>query len=156
MWEKKGLRQRNATTTTIAPTGTLSIIAETSSGIEPIFETRYRRTLFGNIEVEVIDPLYEEAARQRDRRSLSTLFKGAFQIPPFRHLTMQQRFQKHVDNGVSKTINLPQGETPDTVRNIYLEAYRLGLKGVTVFRDQSREHQVLSCDKGLMCDARGG
>ncbi len=153
LWEKKGLRQRNATTTTIAPTGTLSIIAETSSGIEPIYETRYTRTLFGNVEVEVIDPLYEEAVRKGDRGRLSALFKGASQIPPFRHLSMQQRFQKHVDNGVSKTINLPQGETPDTVAAIYLEAYRLGLKGVTVFRDQSREHQVLSCDKGRICDA---
>jgi ribonucleoside-diphosphate reductase alpha chain len=64
---------------------------------------------------------------------------------------MQRRFQGHVDNGVSKTINLPQSETPDTVLTIYQEAYRLGMKGTTVFRDGSRGHQVLSCGRGQLC-----
>lgn len=148
---EKGHAQRNATTTTIAPTGTLSIIAGTSSGIEPIYGTKYRRMLFGDTEVEVIDPLYEELGRLPEKDRAEGLFKGAFQIPPFRHLAMQQRFQGHVDNGVSKTVNLPQSETPDEVLAIYQEAYRLGLKGTTVFRDRSREHQVLSCGKGQTC-----
>jgi ribonucleoside-diphosphate reductase alpha chain len=151
VWEKGGMPQRNATTTTIAPTGTLSIIAGTSSGIEPIYETKYRRVLFGDTEVEVVDPLYEELGRLPGKDGAERLFKGAVQIPPFRHLAMQKRFQLHVDNGVSKTINLPQPETPDKVLAIYREAYRLGLKGTTVFRDRSREHQVLSCGRGQIC-----
>ena len=151
VWEKRGIPQRNATTTTIAPTGTLSIIAGTSSGIEPIYETKYRRMLFGDTEVEVLDPLYEELGRLPGKDRPERLFKGAVQIPPLRHLAMQRRFQGHVDNGVSKTINLPQSETPDTVLTIYQEAYRLGMKGTTVFRDGSRGHQVLSCGRGQLC-----
>lgn len=150
-WDKKHMPQRNATTTTIAPTGTLSIIAGTSSSIEPIYETKYRRILFGDIEVEVIDPLYEKLSWERDKDRVGRLFKGAFEIPPSRHLKMQQIFQRHVDNGVSKTINLPANETPGTVLDIYLQAYRLGLKGTTVFRDKSREYQVLSCGKQQIC-----
>jgi ribonucleoside-diphosphate reductase alpha chain len=154
IWGKKRLRQRNATTTTIAPTGTLSIIAGTSSGIEPIYETKYRRLLFGDVEVEVIDPLYEELSRQTDhgRKALvRRLFKGAYEISPFRHLSMQRVFQAHVDNGVSKTINIPQDEAPATVLALYLDAYKLGLKGTTVFRDKSREYQILTCGRGQVC-----
>ena len=151
IWEKRGMLQRNATTTTIAPTGSLSIIAGTSSGIEPIYETKYRRMLFGDTEVEMIDPLYEELGRLPEEGRPERLFKGAFHIPPFRHLTIQQRFQSHVDNGVSKTINLPLSETPGEVLAVYQEAYRLGLKGTTVFRDRSRERQVLSCGRGQVC-----
>ncbi len=151
IWEQKHLPQRNATTTTIAPTGTLSIIAGTSPSIEPIFETKYTRVIFGNVEVEVIDPLYEEMQRHADGSKGRGLFKGAVDIPPFRHLRMQQAFQKHVDNGVSKTINLRNDATPGEVLNIYLDAYRLGLKGTTVFRNMSREHQVLSCGARQPC-----
>jgi ribonucleoside-diphosphate reductase alpha chain len=154
VWGDKHLRQRNATTTTIAPTGTLSIIAGTSSGIEPIYETKYRRLLFGDVEVEVIDPLYEELNRQVDRgekAQVRRLFKGAYEISPFRHLAMQRVFQAHVDNGVSKTINIPQKETPATVLDLYLDAYKFGLKGTTVFRDRSREYQVLTCGRGQAC-----
>ena len=85
MWDRKALRQRNATTTTVAPTGSLSIIAGTSSGIEPIYETKYRRLLFGDVEVEVIDPLYEELSRQsgRDRKEpVRRLSKGPMKSPP--------------------------------------------------------------------------
>lgn len=151
IWEQKHLPQRNATTTTIAPTGTLSIIAGTSPSIEPIFETKYTRVIFGNVEVEVIDPLYEEMQRHADGSKGKPLFRGAVDIPPFRHLRMQQAFQKHVDNGVSKTINLRNDATPGEVLNIYLDAYRLGLKGTTVFRNLSREHQVLSCGARQPC-----
>ncbi len=151
IWEQKHLRQRNATTTTIAPTGTLSIIAGTSPSIEPLYETKYTRVIFGNVEVEVIDPLYAEMERHADAGRTKGLFKGAVDVPPFRHLRMQQAFQKHVDNGVSKTINLRNDETPETVLNLYLDAYRLGLKGTTVFRNMSREHQVLSCGARQPC-----
>jgi ribonucleoside-diphosphate reductase alpha chain len=151
IWEQKHLLQRNATTTTIAPTGTLSIIAGTSPGIEPIYETRYTRVIFGNVEVEVIDPLYRDMKEHADDGRVKGLFRGAVDVPPFRHLCMQRAFQKHVDNGVSKTINLRSDETPETVLNLYLDAYRLGLKGTTVFRNMSREHQVLSCGAGQPC-----
>lgn len=146
-WDDVRLPQRNATTTTIAPTGTLSIIAGTSSGIEPVYETKYCRRIFGDVEIEVIDPVYEDLSRYSNKDRIGKLFKSAFDIPAFRHLRIQQIFQRHVDNGVSKTVNLPANETPDTVLNIYLDAYRLGLKGTTVFRDKSREYQVLSCGK---------
>jgi ribonucleoside-diphosphate reductase alpha chain len=142
IWDKEDLPQRNATTTTIAPTGTLSLIAGTSSGIEPIFDIRYTRQLLGDITVEVVDPLYEETEDK-------TLFRTAYAVPPLQHLRIQQAFQENVDNAVSKTVNLPAGATPEDVLGIYTEAYRLGLKGVTVFRDKSREFQVLSCGTHL-------
>jgi ribonucleoside-diphosphate reductase alpha chain len=145
-WEKKSLPLRNATTTSIAPTGSLSIIAGTSGGIEPIYETLYKRVLFGDIEVEVVDPLYEEMGRKGSgagRRG--DLFRVAHQIAPLRHLQIQRAFQDHVDNAVSKTINLPRGEKAESILRIYHEAHRMGLKGITVFRDRSREYQVLSC-----------
>jgi ribonucleoside-diphosphate reductase alpha chain len=157
IWEKQGLPQRNATTTTVAPTGTLSIIAGTSSGIEPIYETRYKRVLFGDVEVEIVDPLYQEMLEKggpmqemldegepmgEDTRAL---FRVAHQISPPAHLRIQKAFQDHVDNAVSKTINLPRDEGPESILGIYREAYRMGLKGITVFRDMSRGSQVLSC-----------
>ena len=149
MWEKRNLIQRNATTTTIAPTGTLSIIAGTSSGIEPIYDTRYTRLLLGDIRVEMVDPLYEE---MKDRPAqVSKLFRKAYEVAPLDHLKIQKTFQKHVDNAVSKTINLPENATPETILDIYVEAQRMGLKGTTVFRDKSREYQVLSCGTNQLC-----
>ena len=109
LWEKESLPQRNATTTTIAPTGTLSIIANTSSGIEPIFDVRYSRLLLGDIEVEVEDPLWQEMKGQPDAGGkLAKLFRTAYQVAPLDHLRIQESFQNHVDNAVSKTINLPE------------------------------------------------
>ncbi len=146
VWERQKMPQRNATTTTVAPTGTLSIIAGTSSGIEPIYEVNYSRVLFGDVRVEVTDPLYQEYAEKgRVNDETRLLFKTAFAVKPSDHLRIQAVFQKHVDNAVSKTINLPNSATPDDVLQIYLEAHRLGMKGTTVFRDKSREFQVLSC-----------
>jgi ribonucleoside-diphosphate reductase alpha chain len=146
VWQKRNLLQRNATTTTVAPTGTLSIIANTSSGIEPIFETQYSRILFGDIHVQVVDPLYEEMKESIERAaSIRGLFRTAFQVAPLDHLKMQRAFQKCVDNAVSKTINLPYEATPETILDIYVQAHHLGLKGTTVFRDKSKEFQVLSC-----------
>lgn len=152
MWEKDNLLQRNATTTTIAPTGTLSIIAGTSSGIEPIYDITYTRILFGDIQVEITDPLYAEMkGRQGESEKILKLFRKAYQISPFDHLKIQRAFQNHVDNAVSKTINLPESATPETILNIYLEAHRMGLKGTTVFRDRSRDYQVLSCGAHQVC-----
>jgi len=152
MWEKDNLLQRNATTTTIAPTGTLSIIAGTSSGIEPIYDITYTRILFGDIQVEITDPLYAEMkGRQGESEKILKLFRKAYQISPFDHLKIQKAFQNHVDNAVSKTINLPESATPETILNIYLKAHRMGLKGTTVFRDRSRDCQVLSCGAHQIC-----
>jgi ribonucleoside-diphosphate reductase alpha chain len=152
MWEKNNLLQRNATTTTIAPTGTLSIIAGTSSGIEPIYDITYTRILFGDIQVEITDPLYAKMkGRQGEPEKIVKLFRKAYQISPFDHLKIQRAFQNHVDNAVSKTINLPESATPETILNIYLEAHQMGLKGTTVFRDRSRDYQVLSCGAHQVC-----
>jgi ribonucleoside-diphosphate reductase alpha chain len=146
IWETKGLRQRNATTTTIAPTGTLSLIAGTSSGIEPIYDIRYSRILLGDIKVDVVDPLYQDVQeRENGQEQLKKFFRRAHEVSPLDHLKIQSAFQKHVDNAVSKTINLPRDAAVETVLSVYLEAYKMGLKGVTVFRDKSRVLQVLSC-----------
>jgi ribonucleoside-diphosphate reductase alpha chain len=152
IWDGEGIMQRNATTTTIAPTGTLSIIAGTSSGIEPIYDISYKRILFGGMEVEVTDPLYTQIKGLPDAaETITKLFRTAHQVSPDYHLKIQGAFQKHTDNAVSKTINLPAEATPDTILEIYSEAHRMGLKGVTVFRDRSREQQVLSCGTNLAC-----
>ncbi len=152
VWDKNNLLQRNATTTTVAPTGTLSIIAGTSSGIEPIFDTRYRRLLLGGIEVEVEDPLWREVKdTQGAQDKLERLFRNAYQVAPLAHLAIQRTFQSHVDNAVSKTINLPENATPDDILFIYVEAHRMGLKGTTVFRNRSRDYQILSCGTHQIC-----
>jgi ribonucleoside-diphosphate reductase alpha chain len=152
VWEKKNLPQRNATATTIAPTGTLSIIAGTSSGIEPIYDVRYSRILFGGLKVDVVDPLYEQMRQGPNaQRTIQRLFRKAYQVAPRCHLRIQKAFQDHVDNAVSKTINLPEDTSPETILDIYLDAYRMGLKGTTVFRDQSRGTQVLSCGAHQFC-----
>jgi ribonucleoside-diphosphate reductase alpha chain len=152
LWDKRNLPQRNATTTTIAPTGTLSIIAGTSSGIEPIFDIQYSRLLLGGIEVQVEDPLWREikdrpdAGERRER-----LFRKAYEVAPLYHLRIQRTFQDHVDNAVSKTINLPETATPDDILTIYVEAHGMGLKGTTIFRNKSRDHQILSCGTHQIC-----
>ncbi len=152
IWERKNLPQRNATTTTVAPTGTLSIIAGTSSGIEPIYDIRYKRLLLGGIEVEMEDPLWRETKDMPDAQErLRRLFRKAYQVPPLAHLAIQKAFQRHVDNAVSKTINLPEKATPEDILGIYAEAHRMRLKGTTVFRDKSRNYQILSCGTHQIC-----
>jgi len=145
IWKKENLPQRNATTTTIATTGTLSIIAGVSSGIEPIYSAHYSRVIFDGLNVEITDPLYLEMKDKLDQREIKRLFRTAYDISPDYHLKMQKAFQDHVDNAVSKTVNLPVEATPEVILDIYLTAYRMGLKGITVFRDKSREQQVLAC-----------
>jgi ribonucleoside-diphosphate reductase alpha chain len=157
---------RNATRTTIAPTGTISIIAGCSSGIEPLFAVAYyRKVLDGSVLLEVA-PSFEEAARRhgawsdalgeqvaqrgsvRDLEgipeSLASVFATAHDVSPLWHVRHQAAFQTHVDNAVSKTINLPSDATRDDVRDIYLLAAELGCTGITVYRDGSKSWQVLN------------
>ena len=152
VWDNKGLPQRNATTTTVAPTGTLSIIANTSSGIEPIYDVAYSRLILGGIEVHVDDPLWRSIKGRPDAaNAMDRLFRKAYQVAPIDHLRIQRAFQEHVDNAVSKTINLPETATSDEVLDIYVQAHRMGLKGTTIFRNKSRDYQILSCGTHQIC-----
>jgi len=140
-----GAPMRNATVNTIAPTGTLSLIAGVSSGIEPVFAFEYERHVLGTVLQEV-HPLYAEL-----RRSGSPLdpqvFATAREILPEWHLRMQAAFQKYVDNAVSKTVNFPAEAPVEAVQEAFLLADELGCKGLTVYRDRSRRSQVLNvCD----------
>ena len=100
----------------------------------------------------MIDPLYKElTASPVMERKIPELFRRAFQVDPLVHLRIQKTFQNYVDNAVSKTINLPASATPESILNIYQEAFRLGLKGTTIFRDKSRAVQVLSCSSQKIC-----
>ena len=162
---------RNATVTTIAPTGSLHLIAATTSGIEPVFSFAYTRTIDGqpvNIISGLVGEFLPETAGGRDvaehvRRygtveglSLPAhtrdLFKTAIEIAPEHHVRMQAAFQKHVDNAVSKTVNLPKNATPDDIARVFSLAHDLGCKGVTVYRYRSRPDQILSrgCDVCLI------
>jgi len=160
---------RNATVTTIAPTGTLSIIANASSGIEPIFAVSFvRQVLDGKTLVEV-NPRFETLARGKGFDSpelmkkiaehgsiqgleevppeVRRLFVTAHDITPEDHIRMQAAFQKYTDNAVSKTVNFPRGAMVEDVRQVFELAYRLGCKGVTIYRDGTRDQQVLSTGK---------
>ncbi|TAK37190.1 MAG: adenosylcobalamin-dependent ribonucleoside-diphosphate reductase [Chloroflexota bacterium] len=161
-----GPRLRNATVTTVAPTGTISLIANCSSGIEPIFALTYVRRILEGEELPSVHPIFKEVAKQRGfyndelmnviaRRGsvqglpqvpadVQRLFVTALDIDPAWHVQIQSAFQKYTDNGVSKTANLPENATLDDVRQIYTLAYQLGCKGVTVYRSGSRPAQVLS------------
>jgi len=166
-WEKQGIRVRNATLTTIAPTGTISIIAgPCSSGIEPLFAIVYYRNVMDNDKLVEVDPLFEEIAKERGFYSrqlmekiaesgslahvegvpedIKKIFVTAHDINPEWHVRMQAVFQKYVHNAVSKTINFPHEATLEDVRKAYMLAYDLNCKGITVYRDRSREEQVLN------------
>ena len=169
---------RNATVTTIAPTGTLSIIANCSSGVEPLFAVSYVRTVMDNDRLVEVNPLFEEIAVKRGfySRELMQLiaehgsvhgisdvpedvqaaFVTAHDITPDWHLRMQAAFQKHTDNAVSKTVNFASDATPDDVRYVYDLAYELGVKGVTIYRDGSKEGQVLTTGKSARTAASAG
>ena len=160
---------RNATVTTIAPTGTISIIANTSSGVEPLFAVSYvRQVMDKNILVEV-NPMFEQIAKERGFYSetlmqriaehgtvhdimeipedVRRVFVTAHEITPEEHIAMQSAFQKYTDNAVSKTVNFPNTATIEDVEKVYRLAYQAGCKGVTIYRDGSRDEQVLSTGK---------
>ena len=157
---------RHATTTTIAPTGTISIIAGCSSGVEPLFAVSFVRRVLDGAELVEVHPYFEELARRhgfyspelmkqiaqqgtiRDikeiPKNIRRVFVTAHDVSPQWHIRIQAAFQKHTDNAVSKTVNFPQSATADDVRQVYVMAHELGLKGVTIYRDGSRPEQVLS------------
>lgn len=166
IYAKKGMKLRNATTTTIAPTGTISIIAGVSSGIEPLFAVSFIRNVMDNDELPEVNPLFEQVAKERGFYSLELMrkiakmgsvrhideipedvrrvFGTAHDIDPIWHVRMQAIFQKYTDNAVSKTVNFRKEATREDVREVYELAYKLGCKGVTIYRDGSRESQVLN------------
>ncbi|MBI4978786.1 MAG: vitamin B12-dependent ribonucleotide reductase [Spirochaetes bacterium] len=163
----KGKRKiRNATTTTIAPTGTISIIAAASSGIEPVFGLAFIRNVLDGTEMLEINPVFEAIAKREGFYSEDlmkkvakagtvkhlaevpekwrTVFRTSHDISPEWHIRLQAAFQAYTDNAVSKTINFPKTATVDDVKETYMMAYSLNCKGVTVYRDGSRENQVLN------------
>jgi len=160
---------RNASVTTIAPTGTISMIADVSSGIEPLFAVAYVKKVLDGEELVYVHKAFEAMAVKEGFHTedlmgtvakvgrigdldgipdeIKTLFKTAMEIEPEAHVRMQAAIQKHTDNAVSKTINFPNSATEEDVKTAYLLAYRLGCKGITVYRDGSRTTQVLSTKK---------
>lgn len=146
VWSKQGVKVRNATLTTIAPTGTLSIMAKVNGGIEPVFDFRTveRRA---DTEYENTNQVYEEWRRENPGKPLPDYFVRANDVPAEWHVRMQAAFQKHTHNAISKTINFPQDATKEDVEKAYLLAYDLGCKGLTVYRDGSRENQVITSTK---------
>ena len=157
---------RNATVTTIAPTGTLSIIASCSSGIEPLFAISYIKRVMDGAELVEVNPHFEKIAREREFYSeelmrkiaergsvrgieevpedVQTIFGTALDIAPIWHIRMQAAFQRFTDNAVSKTVNFPEEATAENVREVYELAYKEGCKGCTIYRYGSRDAQVLN------------
>ncbi len=166
IYVKKNLRLRNATVNTIAPTGTISIIAGCSSGIEPLFAISFVRNVLSGTKLFEVNAAFKEAAVRRgfyykdilDKirldgtlagikeipQDIKNIFITAFDVKAQEHLRVQAAFQKYTDNSVSKTINLPAEATVGDVRNIYMLAHKLKLKGITIYRYGSKEEQVLS------------
>ena len=165
IWKDKYSTMRNATVTTIAPTGSISIIAGCSSGIEPLFAISFIRNVLSGTRLFETNPLFEMAAKKRGFYNaklleeiattgsvqktygvpddVKELFATAFDIKPEWHVKMQAAFQKYTDNAVSKTVNMSTQATIDDVGLIYKLAWRLKCKGVTVFRYGSKPEQVL-------------
>lgn len=166
VWEKKGMPLRNATTTTIAPTGTISMIAGCSSGIEPLFGIAYYKLCMDGDKLMEIHPYFANLAKERhfdgEETMKSVVEQGSIaqileipqdvrrvfvttrDISPDWHIKIQAAFQKYTDNAVSKTINFPHEATKEEIAEAYTLSHELGCKGITVYRDGSRDEQVLN------------
>lgn len=154
-WQKLGYKpMRNATVSTVAPTGTISIIAGCSSGIEPIFAGIFYRNVLSGSRLREVHPAVARVLKERGKdatalsedrigEAVGRAWSPAQSVPVEAHVRMQALFQRHSDSSVSKTINLPKSASVQDVANAYLLAYRLGCKGITVYRDGSRPEQVL-------------
>ena len=164
-WDERGRPMRNATVTTIAPTGTISIIAGCSSGIEPFFAITFVRNVIEGTRLVEVNPVFRRAAEENGFYSsdlmndiaragtvrhlqevpeeIRRVFSTAFDIAPEWHVRMQAAFQKHCDNAVSKTINFPADASIEDIDSAYRLAYKYGCKGITVYRYGSRSEQVL-------------
>jgi ribonucleoside-diphosphate reductase alpha chain len=177
IWKNRGYKtMRNATVTTIAPTGTIGIIAGVSSGIEPLFAIAFIRNVMGGTQLTEVNSEFEKTAKKRGFYSqelirkiartgsirdieeipedIKKLFVTAFDISPEWHVKMQATFQKYVDNAVSKTINFAAEATPDDVEKAYWMAYKMKCKGITVYRYGSKTDQVLTI--GSMTQKKSG
>ena len=165
-WAKTHDAMRNATVSSIAPTGSISMIAETSSGVEPMFALAYIKTVMDGTKLYYSDEVFEQVLKVRGHYSpelmkkvimkgsiqeieelpqeLRDVFVVAYDIKTEDHIKMQAAFQKHTDLAVSKTINMPSTSSVEDVENAYMLAWKTGCKGVTVYRDKSRGEQVLS------------
>ncbi len=169
IWPKKGYKAlRNAVTTTIAPTGTISLIAGCSSGIEPLFAISYVRNILDQTELLEINPVFERVAKEKGFYSdglmrlvarqgsiqhikeipddVKKIFVTAHDISADDHVKIQATFQKHIDLGVSKTVNFSNEATVEDVEKVFTMAYKLGCKGITVYRDRSKSEQVLNVE----------
>lgn len=168
--------QRNATVSTIAPTGTLSLLASCSSGVEPIFGYVYIRNIMDGTEMIEVNPVLREELEKRGLYSdelmkkiakqgslegieeipkdIRRVFVSAHEVSPEFHIRMQAAFQEHTDNAVSKTVNFCNSATKEEVAEVYKLAFRLGCKGVTIYRDGSRSEQVLNIGKVKKEDGR--
>jgi ribonucleoside-diphosphate reductase alpha chain len=166
---------RNATDTVIAPTGSISIIAGCSSSIEPLFGISFMRNVLEGTRLFEVNPLFERIAKEKEFYSgallekiartgsiqeikeipndVRRIFVTALDIKPEWHVKMQAAFQRYVDNGISKTVNLPQNATKNDVRKIFELAYNLKCKGITVYRYGSKPQQVLYVGKNLTAEA---
>lgn len=158
LWAKLGYApMRNSTVTTVAPTGTISVIAGCSSGIEPIFGAVFRRNVLDGEQLIEVHPAVARVCEEKGlsseqisgmsdpelQRLLGPAWSPAHRVSVEAHVRMQSVFQRFSDSGVSKTVNLPETATPEDVAKAYLLAYRLGCKGITVYRDRSKPAQVL-------------
>jgi len=178
IYSDEGVRVRNATRTVIAPTGTTSIISDASPSIEPIFALVYRKTeVLGGTSLEMVNQhlikalenegIYSEELMEKIMEEgsvqdleeipdgIKEVFKTALEIHPEWHVKMQAAFQKHVDNSVSKTINMQHDASPKDVSDAYMLPYKLGCKGITVYRYGSREKEVLERGEGIECEVCG-
>ncbi|MBI4163368.1 MAG: ribonucleoside reductase class II [Candidatus Aenigmarchaeota archaeon] len=169
IWPKKGFKAlRNAVTTVVAPTGTVSIIAGCSSGIEPIFAVSYVRSILDQTELLEVNQLFERTSKEKGFYSedlmrlvarqgsiqhikeipddVKKIFVTTHDIGAEDHVKVQAAFQKHVDLGVSKTVNFPNNATVEDVEKVYMMAYKMGCKGITIYRDRSKNEQVLNIE----------